>query len=253
MPLSSLFSLAAPFIVAPFIGSFLGVLIMRLPAGRGIGGRSDCDVCHHVLAAADLVPIASWLHSRGRCCYCGAALGLFYPAIELAAFVVPLWSWIAAPDIPLWASCLLGWGLLTLALIDWRDGVLPNALTLPLLLIGLAVTVWLQPNDWQSHVIGSAAGYLALEAIRLAYRRLRGRDGMGGGDPRLLAALGAWTGWTGLPGIVFIAALATLAVVAILPVTGKPIRRDRPLPFGPGLCLAGWLVWLYGPLRGGPA
>lgn len=253
MPLASSIVLAAPLIAAPFIGSFLGVLVMRLPAGRGIGGRSACDACHRRLGPADLVPVLSWLWSRGRCRHCGAALGPFYPAIELAALVIALWSWIAAPDLPLWASCLLGWGLLTLALIDWRDGMLPDALTLPLLVIGLAITAWQQPGAWESHIIGGAAGYLVLEAIRLAYRRLRGRDGMGGGDPKLLAALGAWTGWVGLPSIVFLAALATLAVVAILPLTGKTIRRDQPLPFGPGLCLAGWLVWLYGPLLWGPA
>src|SRR5262249_34276868 len=129
-----------PVLVAPFIGSFVGVLVTRLPKGEKlIWSRSACDHCSRRLGVLDLVPIASWFASRGRCRYCGAPITPLYPALELGALTLALWAATIAEGWVLWASCALGWCLLALAVIDARDGILPDVLTLPLIPAGLAV------------------------------------------------------------------------------------------------------------------
>ncbi len=238
-----------PVLAAPFVGSFLGVLVMRLPAGRSpIWGRSFCDRCSHVLGAADLVPIASWLCSRGRCRHCGEAIAPIYPAIELGALTVAIWAALLAEGPILWASCILGWSLLTLAVIDWHDEVLPDALTLPLLVFGLVAAYFIDPSLVLPHMIGAVAGFASFACIRWLYRVLRGREGLGQGDLKLLAAAGAWVSWDGLPSVVLIGALAGLLVALAGNIAGRRLTLDQRLAFGPYLCLGTWLVWLYGPL-----
>jgi leader peptidase (prepilin peptidase)/N-methyltransferase len=239
-----------PLVVAPVIGSFLGTLVLRLPAGEGVlGGRSRCDACGHVLGALDLVPIASWLVLRGRCRHCGVALSAFYPAIELAALGLAAWAALTVTGTELWLGCALGWGLLALALIDYRHYLLPDGLTLPLVALGL-VAAWLDdPAELAAHVIGAVAGYAAFLLIALAYRRLRGREGLGQGDAKLLAVAGAWVSWQGLPSVVLLGAGATLGLLLWQRWRGGALRLDQRVPFGPGLCLGLWLVWLYGPLQ----
>jgi leader peptidase (prepilin peptidase)/N-methyltransferase len=132
---------------APCVGSFLGVVIERLPAERPIlWGRSACDHCGARLGARDLVPLASWALARGRCRHCGGRLSLFYPAIELAALAVALWSLAVLPGWLAWAGSALGWTLLALAVIDARHMILPNELSLPLIPAGLAVAWALDPG-----------------------------------------------------------------------------------------------------------
>ncbi len=246
--------------VSPFIGSFLGVAIERWPAGRPIlRGRSRCNSCGRTLSPRDLVPLLSWLALKGRCRHCGAAIGGFPLAVELAAVLVALWALAVLPGWLALAGAGLGWTLLALAWIDARALLLPDALTLPLAVAGLAVAWAIDPAIVVDHLIGVVVGFAAFAAVAALYRRLRGRDGLGLGDAKLLGALGAWVGWPGLPTIVLYAAGAGLLWALARPRVrsgagsggnGRAIRLDpaRRLPFGPFLCLAGWLVWLYGPL-----
>ncbi len=238
-----------PILAAPFIGSFLGVLVLRLPAGRPvISGRSCCPRCHHTLEPAELVPVASWLMARRRCRHCHAPISPFYPAMEIAALALAIWAALVLPADELWASCALGWCLLALAVIDARSFLLPDALTLPLIPAGLAIAYRDDPASLLPHAAAAGAGFAAFTLIAMAYRRLRHREGLGAGDAKLLAAAGAWLSLEGLPSVVLIAALASFAGLLL----DRRIDRQRLLmsriPFGPGLCLGIWLVWLYGPL-----
>jgi len=239
----------AVLLAAPFVGSFLGVVIDRLPAGRPMAlGRSRCDACGATLAAKDLVPIASWLWQRGRCAYCRAELGTFYPIIELAALAVAFSATSMLSGWLLLVSCALGWTLLTLAVIDQRHFLLPDALTLPLIPAGLLVAWAIDPALVVSHLVGTLAGFAAFAAIAFAYRRLRWREGLGLGDTKLLAAAGAWLGWQALPGLVVTAAVCALAVALARTVTGDRLSGTTRIAFGSYLVLAFWLVWLLGPL-----
>jgi leader peptidase (prepilin peptidase)/N-methyltransferase len=238
-----------PVLTAPFIGSFLGVVAERLPAGRGVVlGRSACPHCGHRLRARDLVPVLSWVASGGRCRYCAAPLGLLHPAIEIAALVIALWAASELSGWLIWAGCALGWTLLALAVIDQRHLILPDRLTLPLIPAGLGVAYAVEPSLVLNHAIGAGAGFLALAVVGWAYRRLRGREGLGLGDAKLLAAAGAWVSWPGLPSVVLLAAAAALLAAAAGSLAGRSVRLTDPVPFGSYLCLGTWLVWLYGPL-----
>lgn len=237
-----------PVLAAPFIGSFLGLLAARLPTGRSIvAGRSACDQCGRVLRLADLVPIASWLAAHGRCRYCGSGVTALYPAIELSAVLIAIWAASVAQGWMLWISCVLGWDLLTLAVIDWREGVLPDALTLPLIPLGLLAAYLADADRVWPHALGAVAGFVAFALIRWGYRRLRGREGLGFGDVKLLAAAGAFVSWEGLPSVVLIAAIIGLSLALARSLTGRRLALDERLAFGPALCLGLWLVWLYGP------
>ena len=241
-----------PIVAAPFVGSFLGVLILRLPAGANVLiGRSRCPACRHALGPRDLVPLVSWLAQRGRCRHCGGVLSRLYPAIEFGALAVALWAASAVSGWLLWASCLLGWTLLALAVIDIRALLLPDALTLPLIAAGLAAAYAIDPAELLDHAAGAAAGYAGFVLIELAYARLRGRAGLGRGDAKLLGAAGAWVSWSGLPFVVLLAALAALAATAVArlarrPGAGAGAFAVNPVAFGPWLALGTWLVWLYG-------
>ena len=150
----------------------------------------------------------------------------------------------------LWADCALGWTLLALAWIDARHFLLPDVLTLPLLLAGLAACQVLQPWALQDHLLGAVLGYAVLRAVALAYRALRGRDGMGAGDAKLLAACGAWLGWAALPQVLLLAALLGLGVAGVMRLRGQAVGRTTMLPFGPFLAAACWAVRLSGSWAG---
>lgn len=244
------FTLALLAAVAVSIGSFVATVALRLPAGRSLEGRSRCPNCDHALAPLDLVPLASWAALQGRCRYCRRSIGVYYPAVELAALGIALWAATAASGWLLWATALLGWTLLALTLIDFRHFVLPDVLTLPLVPAGIAVN-WLGAQQpLLDAVLGAIAGYLVFTLIAWAYRRWRGREGLGAGDAKLLAAIGAWVGATGLPSVVLLASiLALAAALAAHAFRGRPSLIDR-VPFGPFLAAAAWVVWLYGPLFG---
>jgi leader peptidase (prepilin peptidase)/N-methyltransferase len=237
-------------IAAPFIGSFLGVLVQRLPAGMPVAwARSACPHCDRQLVVADLVPVASWLASGGRCRYCATPLGTFYPGIEIAALGVAVWAAVALPDpLLIWAGCLLGWSLLGASIIDSRHLTLPDSLVLPLIPAGILLHAWLAVDAWIDHLMGASIGFVLFAAISITYRVLRRREGLGLGDAKLLAAAGAWVGWVGLPSVVLLGAVFGLATGLALRMTGRDVGRVTELPFGPALALAFWLVWLYGPL-----
>jgi leader peptidase (prepilin peptidase) / N-methyltransferase len=230
---------------APAIGSFLGVLVERLPSERPIiWSRSCCDVCGTELRTRDLVPLFSWLRASGRCRYCDAELGWFYPAIELAALAIPLVA-LAIDGAPrVWLDCLLGWWLLTLGWMDVRNWLLPDALTLPLIVAGLGDAALMAPDGLLDRVIGAIVGYALLRVIGLAYRGVRGREGLGRGDAKLMAAAGAWVGAAALPQVLLAAASGALLAAAVLAFRGSRMRAETAMPFGPFIALAIWWVWL---------
>jgi leader peptidase (prepilin peptidase)/N-methyltransferase len=247
-PTAASIAMWSALLAAPFVGSFLGVLVRRLPDGLPIvWSRSRCEWCGARLGSGDLVPLYSWLAARGRCRYCGRSLGWFYPGIELAAIAVPLTAAIVDHGGEIWLDCLLGWWLLALAWIDMRRWLLPDRLTLPLVVAGLIVTAIFDPAKLTENALGAAAGYLSLRVVASLYRVLRGREGLGRGDAKLLAASGAWLGAGALPQVVLGAAVAGIFAAGFLQLAGVRLRAHSALPFGPFLALATWLVWLFGP------
>lgn len=235
-----------PFVSAPFIGSFLGVLIRRLPAGLPVAAaRSACEACGTTLGPVEMVPLLSFAVLRGRCRHCGAGIAPFHWRIEVAALAVAAWALWADPG-RVWTDCAFGWALLALGWIDWRCFRLPDMLTLPLILAGLVAAWWQDAALATDHALAAMIGYLAFLGVALAYRRLRGRDGMGEGDAKLLAALGAWVGLEGLAPIVLGAALVGIAAATVSRLRGRTMTATTAIPFGPCLALAGWLVRLYG-------
>lgn len=237
-------------LASPFVGSFLGVVITRDGAGA-LAGRSHCDHCGHALGVADLVPVFSWAMLRGKCRYCGAALGHFYPLIELAAAVPVLWAATAMSGWVLVITVLFGWILLTLSVIDWRSQRLPDAGNMVLAALGLVAAELFDQANFADHVIGLVAGLGLFALLAVVYRRLRNKPGLGFGDAKLLGALGAWVSWQGLPSVVFLAAIGGLIFVCARLLVGgiawKELSQTR-LAFGPFLAAGGWLIWLYGPL-----
>jgi leader peptidase (prepilin peptidase)/N-methyltransferase len=237
-------------LAAPFVGSFVGLLALRLPAGRPVAFvRSQCPRCGHGLAAADLLPLVSWLLRNGKCRYCAGTVSLYYPAVELSALAVAIWAIAVLPDpLLIWMSCLLGWALLGASIADARELVLPDIFVLPLIPAGVILHAWIG-GDWISdQLLGAVAGFAFFGAVAIAYRALRGREGLGLGDAKLLAAAGAWVGWAGLPSVIFLAAMFGLLTAIAFRIAGRRIDRATELPFGPCLAMAFWLVWLYGPL-----
>jgi leader peptidase (prepilin peptidase)/N-methyltransferase len=232
--------------VAPVVGSFLGVLIRRLPAGRPIAaGRSHCESCGRTLGPRDMVPIASFLLLRGRCRSCGVAIAPMHLAVELAAVAVAASAAACGAGAALWAGCALGWTLLTLAWIDVEHFWLPDLLTLPLVVAGLVATALLAPDAIGDHAAAAALAYAGLRGLGAAYLKLRGRDGIGQGDAKLLAACGAWLGLAALPSLLLVAALLGLAVAGAQRLRGSAVQATTALPFGPALAAACWALWLF--------
>ena len=239
-----------PILASPLAGSFVGVLIRRLPEGRSIvWGRSQCESCQRNLSPLELVPIFSYAAQRGRCGACGARISPFHLAVELASILTAGWAAFVDPDpTRVWTSCVLGWGLLALAWIDARHMRLPDVITLPLLAAGLLVNALLGPERLLASVLGAVIGYVSFRAVAIAYRAIRKREGLGAGDAKLLAAGGAWLGWAALPDMICLAAL--LAILFILVARMRDVTMDAftVVPFGPFLCAALWITYLYGPL-----
>lgn len=233
--------------LAPFVGSFLATVAVRLPAGGNpLWGRSHCRSCGHTLGGIDLVPVLSWARTGGRCRHCGAPVSRLYPAVEVAAVLLALMAALTLSGWLVVAACGLGWTLLVLAVIDWHHFILPDALTLPLAPAGLAVAYLEMPESLPSHAVGAFLGFLVFAGIRVAYRRLRHREGLGLGDAKLLAAAGAWVSWEGLPSVVLVAAAGGIASCLLLALRHRRVTLEDRLPFGPYLCFATWAVWLYG-------
>lgn len=231
------------------MGSFVATLALRAPSGwQGMWwGRSRCPSCGTVLRVPDLVPLLSWLCLRGRCRYCGAPLGVRYPLVELASAAIGGLAPLLLPVPEAWVAALLGWWLLALALIDLELWLLPDALTLPLIAGGLLLAAgnaaglfYLRtPATLLDAVLGAGLGYASFALLGWLYRRLRGREGLGLGDAKLLAAAGAWVGAGLLPVVVLLGALLGLGFAVL---QKGPLRAETAIPFGPALAAAFWLV-----------
>ncbi len=235
-------------LLGPVLASFFATLADRLPRGLAITGFSRCARCGRRLGPGSLIPILSYLLARGRCRACGTAIPTWLFAFELAGLALALQvvlavgaGWLAI------ASLLFGQCLLTIAVIDARHYFVPDCLSLPLVAAGLLVAA-LEPRlDLVAHLVGAATGFLFMQSVAWTYRRLRGRDGLGGGDAKLFAAAGAWVAWQGLPLVLLIASAGGLLAVLMLAVSGRRLGLGDALPFAPFLALGAWLVWLYAP------
>jgi len=258
------------------IGSFLNVVILRLPVmmerewraqaaaleGREeesgepfnlVVPRSRCPKCGAAVRAWQNIPLLSYVLLRGRCAGCSAPIGLRYPAVEaftaLASMLVA-WRFGVTPEAV--AALVLTWTLIALSVIDIDHQLLPDSLTLPLLWLGLLLSLWHETAGGtvlfqtpREAIIGAAAGYLALWSVYHVFRLVTGKEGMGYGDFKLLAVLGAWLGWQMLPLIILLsAAVGAVVGIALMIVTRR--GRDVPIPFGPYLAAAGWIALLYG-------
>jgi leader peptidase (prepilin peptidase)/N-methyltransferase len=226
-------------------GSFIATILIRWPKGRSIvSGRSACDACDAPLGPADLVPILSWLVRRGRCRHCGARIDPLHPAIEAASAMIGLVALLGHP-LPLGAvTALLGWWLLLAAALDLEHQWLPDTLTLPLIPLGLLAAWAGFGPPLAERAAGAAIGWAVLFAIAFLYKRLRGREGLGGGDPKLLGGLGAWIGAWNLPFALLGAGLFGLAAVLLMRLRGEEVNATSRLPLGTLMILAAWPIWL---------
>ncbi len=208
--------------------------------------RSACTSCGHMLSAVENIPLISWLWLRGHCRHCGASVSARYPLVESLTALLSGWvAWRIGSGFEGIAAQVLVWSLVAMAFIDIDTQLLPDDLTLPLVWLGLLVNLIGGFVPLQDAVIGAAAGYLSLWAVYWLYRIVTGKEGIGYGDFKLLAALGAWLGWIMLPLIVLLSSLVG-AIVGITLIVLRRHQRGVPIPFGPFLALAGVVALLYG-------
>lgn len=245
--LSTTLALASLGLIA---GSFLGLVSVRLPAGRQVvSGRSRCGGCDLPLAPWRLIPLVSYAASRGRCTSCAAPIPRRYPLMEAACAAIGAWASLSQPSLAAAAlTALLGWQLFLIAVVDAEHFWLPDALTLPLAATGLATALLLDRPGLAESAIGAVVGFAGLWLVARLYRIARGREGLGGGDPFLLAAGGAWVGWIGLPSVLIWASVAGLSLVIAARLSGRRMAGEDRLPFGVFLAAGIWLTWLFGPL-----
>ena len=253
----------APIIIASvglgaILGSFLNVVIHRGPRLWGLVDgpprgnlstpNSYCPACQAPIPWFRLIPIASYFLQKGRCAACGSAISPRYPAVEtLGAIVAGAAVSAFGASWAAFAAACFGWALIALAFIDLETGYLPDAITFPLGIAGLGANALSLFVPFSQAVIGAAAGSGAFWLIGAAFEKIRGKEGLGHGDAKLLAAIGVWGGWAILPMVVLIAAATTLGAVAIQRALRKKLSINEPIPFGPGLCAAGFIALLAAP------
>lgn len=254
------------------VGSFLNVVILRLPRIMEREWRkecrqlleleeesgdeqkfnlnsppSHCPVCGHGITALENIPVLSYLILGGKCSSCGSAISLRYPAVEIFSGIITLLvAMHFGVTLQALLAALLGWSLIALSGIDLDHQLLPDSITLPFLWLGILVNMFGLFTDVYSSLFGVMAGYLSLWFVYMIFKLLTGKEGMGYGDFKLLAMLGAWMGWQMLP-LIIILSSAVGAVVGISLILFKNHGRSQPIPFGPYLAAAGWLALLYGP------
>ncbi|RQM77393.1 prepilin peptidase [Aeromonas jandaei] len=259
------------FIFSLMIGSFLNVVIHRLPIMlerewqaeyRGyftpdeeqsteprynlMVPRSACPHCGHAITALENIPLLSWLWLKGRCGECQAPISARYPLVELlTALLSVAVAMVISPGWGTLAALLLTWVLVALTFIDLDKMLLPDQLTLPLLWGGLLFNLSGGFAPLADAVIGAMAGYLVLWSLYWAFKLLTGKEGMGYGDFKLLAALGAWLGWQALPIILLLSSLVG-AIIGISLIALRKHHQGNPIPFGPYLAIAGWIALLWG-------
>jgi leader peptidase (prepilin peptidase)/N-methyltransferase len=260
----------AALVVGLCVGSFLNVVVHRLPkmlerawredcAEHGepevaaappynlVVPRSACPSCGHRITALENIPVVSWLVLRGRCSACQTGISIRYPIVEILGGLLAVAAianfGVNATGV---AACVFLWTLLALALIDADTQYLPDDLTLPLLWAGLIANLFGLFTPLPSAVIGAVAGYLSLWTVYWLFKLIRGKEGMGYGDFKLLAALGAWLGWKMLPLIILLSSVAG-AVIGLALIAFRGRDHTTPLPFGPYLALAGAIALFFGP------
>ena len=251
------------------VGSFLNVVIHRLPkmldrrwrsdcaelAGAAppegprynlVVPRSACPACGHAIGALENIPVVSWLLLRGRCKGCAAPISPRYPLVELIGALVTLAAYLRyGATVDGLAAAAFLWALLALTFIDFDTQLLPDDITLPLLWAGLALNLSGRFAPLPDAVIGAIAGYLSLWTIYWLFKLIRGKEGMGHGDFKLLAALGAWLGWQMLPLIVLLSSVVGAAIgIGLLVFKGRD--HNVPIAFGPYLAIAGGIALFYG-------
>ncbi len=215
------------------------------PRGTLLWPRSYCPHCRKQISAWRLIPVASYLLQSGRCADCNGEISIRYPVIELAGiFAAAIAFGLFGLSLTAFFAAMLGWFMIALIGIDWETCYLPDWLTLPLLAIGLTANVTGRFATLPDAMIGAAVGYIVFRFIAAAFMRIRGYEGLGQGDAKTLAAIGAWGGWQILPAVVFSGAVATLLIVLLLRLMKRPVNATTPIPFGPGLCIAGYAAIL---------
>jgi leader peptidase (prepilin peptidase)/N-methyltransferase len=254
------------------IGSFLNVAIYRLPVMLERKWRSQCQEilkpnkktpdtvkrfdlvvpgsrcphCSHAITALENIPVLSFLWLRGKCSACGKPISWRYPLVELlTGGLTAMVAWYFGYGIAALAGMVLAWSLIALSFIDFDRQLLPDDITLPLLWAGLLLNVFAVFTPLSSAVIGAAGGYVFLWLVYQIFKLVTGKEGMGYGDFKLFAALGAWLGWQSLPLIILLSSLVgAIAGITFILLFGRD--RHLPIPFGPFLCVAGWIALLWG-------
>ncbi|MEM7083687.1 MAG: A24 family peptidase [Pseudomonadota bacterium] len=263
-------------LVGLLVGSFLNVVIHRLPimmkreweaecaALRGetppeqtpynlVVPRSACPHCGHMITALENIPVVSYLFLRGKCANCRTPISIRYPLVELfTGIATALVAWRFGAGVEALAAIALTWALIALSGIDFDTQLLPDSITQPLLWLGLLLTLWHGEVDAQrlfisptNAIMGAAAGYLSLWSVYQLFKLATGKEGMGYGDFKLLAVLGAWLGWVYLPMVILLSAVVG-AVVGIALIVLARHGREVPIPFGPYLAAAGWVALMFG-------
>jgi leader peptidase (prepilin peptidase)/N-methyltransferase len=259
-------------IIGLMVGSFLNVVIHRLPiilerqwsrhchehlaidTGTNaeespfnlVRPASRCPECGHRIRALENIPVVSYLLLKGHCASCGTRIPARYPAIELVTAVASVITVVHFGfSVQAAAALLFTWAIIPLCMIDYDYQLLPDNITLPLLWSGLVLSLWGIFVESHSSILGAIAGYLSLWLVFHLFRLATGKEGMGFGDFKLLAAIGAWTGWQALP-IVILFSSVVGAVTGILLMVLKGHDRSQPIPFGPFLAIAGWITLLWG-------
>ena len=267
---SPAFFIFAISLLGALVGSFLNVVIHRLPimmerqwrqqcaefdpqpvpvAAEPYNlaqPRSRCPHCNHQIRAWENIPVISYLLLRGKCSGCGAPISLRYPIIEAAtAALSGFAAWHFGFGWEAGAALLLSWTLITLTMIDIDHQLLPDSITLPLLWVGLLLNLSGLFTDTHSAIIGAVAGYLMLWSVYWGFKLITGKEGMGYGDFKLLALLGAWMGWQMLPLIILLSSLVG-AVIGIGLILLRGRDHNIPIPFGPYLAIAGLIALYWG-------
>jgi len=254
------------------IGSFLNVVIYRLPVmlerdwhdqcqefleltptderkneKLGLAApASRCPHCGHKIRIHENIPVVSYVLLGGKCASCKTPISIQYPLIEtVTAIMSVVVAWKYGVTFQTFGALLFTWTLIALTMIDVQKQLLPDNLTLPLLWLGMIFALFQTYTSLQASVIGAIAGYLVLWTVFHLFKLVTGKEGMGFGDFKLLAAMGAWMGWAMLPQIILVSSVVGAIAGSIMLVTGKT-RSQQPIPFGPYLAAAGWIALLWG-------
>ncbi len=227
------------------VGSFLATLVVRWPQGQSvINGRSKCDGCNRQLNPLELIPVISFVWQRGSCTKCGAPISKHHLAIELTASLIGAVALMVAPNVVGLSGAVFGWLLMTLAALDLDHHWLPDRLTALLAASGLLSALIVEQPTAVDRLFGGLIGYFSLLLIAVIYRTVRGREGLGGGDPKMLGAIGLWLGWQYLPFVLLGASIIGLVIAFVLKSRSQPVGLESQFPLGSMMALAAFPIWL---------